>query len=233
MATSILQGAARFHLSRPLRRCRPTLTMIPQSIGVKFSLAKDINKTVFVMPKIPSYTSLSHRQSTTTSNSGAANSGAGIWVTANRRLLESFTARHKTRRKGDRDRGVRGVLLKISQHQFAENLCVDNLVLHSNLLNHIERSIVLECHAWYMRCYMKEHGRVACTRGMLQDLFDDDIFEYVRQRSQALEMSSLSWDQVGEVEEGRRRGEDMSLVELDDPRVGMVVAFQRMDVFRW
>ena len=94
MVTSILQGAARFHLSQlifqdPSIDCRPTLTMIPQSIGVKFSLAKDINKTVFVMPKIPSYTSLSHRQSTTTSNSGAANSGAGtVWVTANRRLLQ-------------------------------------------------------------------------------------------------------------------------------------------------
>ena len=229
MATSILQGAARFHLSRPLRRCRPTLTMIPQSIGVKFSLAKDINKTVFVMPMIPSYTSLSHRQSTTTPNSGA-----GIWVTANRRLLESFTARHKTRRNGDRDRGLRGVLLKVSQHQFAENLCVDNLVLHSNLLNHIERSIVSECHAWYMRCCMKEHGRVVSSRAVLQDLFDDDIFEHVRQRSQALEMSSLSWDQEEEEkEEGSRRGEDMSLVELDDPRIGLVVAFQRMDVFRW
>jgi hypothetical protein len=81
---------------------------------------------------------------------------------------------------------------------------------------------------------MKEHGRMVSTRAVLQDLFDDDIFEHVRQRSQALEMSSLSWDQEEEEkEEGRRRGEDMSLVELDDPRIGLVVAFQRMDVFRW
>jgi hypothetical protein len=257
MHKHLLSHCARFHLSRPLRKCKQSWTPLPQSMGVKFSLVKDNQGTFFVLPTVPIY----HDSKDVITNS-ASYKGKGVWVAAKRGILTEYCA-HKKKHKN-----VRGHLYRMFKHKLfnPEDLIPSEIVIHDQIVQHIEASIILDCYYWYKKCIEMN------VENIINGTLSGDLFQYIQERTIKLKLSSdISWLQHFEsdqkriqcirqrirnnmntyekiidtiqgdngpsmresMKESMKFDEDaIRSIEYNDPRVGLVVAFQRMDFFR-
>ena len=266
----LLSQAARFHLSRPLRRCQITQSLLPQSFGIKFTLANDNQDDVWLVhPTVPRYRPSLDTATTTTTTTYATvadqTQGQGLWAVANRTALNTFVgnpAHGATKKKNPK--GLRSSLHTRFKHKRFDPRHVKpiDLRLDVNVVHSIEMQLLEDCYHWYEQCLD------ANVEALLAHTVSPGIFHHVQERAQAV-AQELEWGGGGDSSSTLRHGTeyvvfhwqqhltawgrlrwfvsggrtttatvlldetDLATVEWgEDPRIGLVVAFQRMELFR-
>jgi predicted RNA-binding protein YlxR (DUF448 family) len=244
-----INTAALFHVSRPLRQCHATMSKLPQSLLVRLTLAKDTDEKLFILPKVPSF----HRRMLKMSNT-TQSSGRGVWVGANRKLLQSFiltTPNGSSNHSRGRINGHTTPIPKIKiaqllvsaatkRNQIASNLRAQDVVTHPNLIDYIERQILQECHDCYVECSpsMDVFNLLKCAVSIEsnenEDEEDDEkenILSVIQKRAELLEMTHLTWKLSETCTIPSQTTIPTADIEMNDPRVGLIVAAQRLHLF--
>ena len=270
----LLSQAARFHLSRPLRRCQITQSLLPQSFGIKFTLAKDHQGDFwFVNPTVPRYRPSPDTTTTTKTTTYATvadqTQGQGLWAVANRTALNTFMGNpaHGATKQNKTKGALRSRLHTRFKHKRFDprHTKPTDLRLDVNVVHSIEMQLLEDCYHWYEQCLD------ANVEALLAHTVSPGIFHHVQERAQAV-AQEIEWGEGSSIGTGGsstslRHGTEyvvfhwqqhltawgrlrwfvsggrtapVSLDETDiatvewgkDPRIGLVVAFQRMQLFR-
>ena len=172
--------AARFHLSRPLRRCRGTGLLLPKSLLVRLDVAVDSQGTPFLRPRLLDLSRGAFDVGAPDSLSTNSNGSSVFYIIANRLALDTFMDRQKITnrneknalRKLEKEYGTEKhlllrvkknpTLLKKQMHNVArssiknDSMSADGYLVHISaehpkLVDFIERSLLVEVHEWISR----------------------------------------------------------------------------------
>jgi|TARA_B110000211_G_C13869805_1_gene460322 hypothetical protein len=218
--------------------------VLPQTLLLKLTVVRDVDKKVFVLPIVPNY----YERLLTVPNT-TQSPGAGLWIGANRHTLQDFVYQTKKKRKRNQ---LTNILTKSFKGKYSRKLA-QQLIVHPNLIDHVERCIIQECNNWYMQC--RETSSTEDIHAILAEALDEHLLSKVQQRAAVLDMTHLTWTNNSDKNKKgiisfffeklmgtftTKSNDDAmpinpdtksSKVEMDDPRVGLVVAFQRMHLF--